>query len=176
MKAPARYLIIVALLTLPGFLVAQTPQSNESLPITPERLLAVLAGTWHFDEYSEGSPGPVGSGQREMRLSADSMKLIWTESFVGRSDNDTGILGYNSATGAYYVLGALTHEPSPMILIGRADRSGRAVVFDVASTDIRLAKRGIYVTSELRLLDADHFEWGASDGRGRVVFNRIGHP
>ena len=73
------------------------------------------------------------------------------------------------------MLGALTHEPSPMILIGRADRPGRAVVFDVASTDTRLAKRGIYVTSELRLVDADHFEWGTSDGRGRVVFSRSGH-
>jgi len=110
-----------------------------------------------------------------MRLSGDSMKVTWSETVVGQSETGAGILGYNAATGAYYQLGAIEHEPSPMILIGRADRSGHTVVFDVASTDPRLAKPGIYVTSELRLIDPDHFEWVTSDGRGRGVFNRIGH-
>ncbi len=174
MKTPGCYLV-AAFVVLPRLLVAQIVQSNEPIPSRPQGLLALLAGTWHFDLYSQASNGPVASGQREMRLLADSMKLTWRETVVGRSETGAGILGYNAATGAYYLLGAIEHEPSPMILIGRVDRSGHTVVFDVASADIRLAKPGIYVTSELRLVDADHFEWVTSDGRGRGVFNRIGH-
>ena len=62
-----------------------------------------------------------------------------------------------------------------MILIGRADSSGQKVLFDVASADLRLAKPGVYVTSELRIVDADHFEWFTSDSRGRAIFSRISH-
>jgi hypothetical protein len=174
MKTPACYLV-AAFVVLPCLLVGQAGQSNRSLPSTPQGLLALLAGTWHFDLYAQGSDGPVASGQRDMRLLPDSMKLTWRETVVGRSEAGAGILGYNTATGAYYALGAVEHEPSPMILIGRADSSGYTVVFDVASTDNRLAKPGIYVTSELRLIDPDHFEWITLGGRGRGVFNRIGH-
>ena len=152
MKTPACYLV-AAFVVLPHLLVGQGGQSNRSLPSTPQGLLALLAGTWHFDLYSQGSTGPVASGEREMRLLADSTKLTWRETVVGRSEAGAGILGYNAATGAYYVFAAVEHEPSPMILIGRADRSGHTVVFDVASTDTRLAKPGVYVTSELRLTD-----------------------
>ncbi len=174
MKTSACYLV-AALVLLPRFVLGQAGQSNRSLPSTPQGFLALLAGTWHFDLYSQGYHGPVASGQREMRLLADSMKLTWSETVVGRSEPGAGILGYNTATGAYYQLGAVEHEPSPMILIGRVDRSGNTVVFDVASTDTRLARPGIYVRSELRLIDPDHFEWVTSDGRGRGLFSRIGH-
>src|SRR2546425_597491 len=30
-------------------------------------------------------------------------------------------------------------------------------------------------STELRLVDAEHFEWVASDGRWRAVFTRVGH-
>jgi hypothetical protein len=174
MKTPVCY-FVAAFLALPSVLVAQAGQSNSSLPSTPQGLLGLLAGTWHFDLYAQGSTGPLASGQREMRLWADSMKVTWTETFVGQSKTGTGILGYNAATGAYYVLGALERQPSPMILVGRADSSGRTVVFEVGSTDIRVAKPAIYATSELRLVDADHFEWVTLDGSWRGVYNRIGH-
>ena len=174
MKTRACYLV-AAFLALASPLVAQAGQSDRSLPSTPQGLLGLLAGTWHFDLYAQGSTGPIASGQREMRLWADSMKLTWTETFVGQSKTGTGILGYNAATGAYYVLGALERQPSPMILIGRADSSGHAVVFDAGSTEIRVARPGVYTTSELRLIDADRFEWVTLDGSWRGVFNRVGH-
>lgn len=170
MKTPACYLV-AACLALPSLLVAQAGQSNSSLPSTPEGLLGLLAGTWHFDVYSRGSPGAVVSGQREMRLWADSMKLAWTETFDGQPKTGTGILGYNAAMGAYYVLGALEHQPNPMVMVGRADSSGHTVVFDAG----QMARLGIYAPSELRLVDADHFEWVTVDGSWRGVFNRIGH-
>jgi hypothetical protein len=62
-----------------------------------------------------------------------------------------------------------------MILIGRADSSRHSVVFDAGSTDIRVARPAIYTSSELRLLDANHFEWITLDGSWRGVFNRVGH-
>jgi len=107
-----------------------------------------------------------------MRLLSDSTKLVWTESFDTKSDTGTGILGYDSAKDVYYVLGAYTHEPHPMAQIGRADGSGRAILFDPASGNLEIP--GLFVASELRLVDATHFEWVASDGRWRVVFTRIG--
>jgi hypothetical protein len=174
MKTRACYLV-ASFLALASPLVAQAGQSDRSLPSTPQGLLGLLAGTWHFDLYAQGSTGPIASGQREMRLWADSMKVTWTETFVGQSKTGTGILGYNAATGAYYVLGAVEHQPSPMILTGRADSSGHAVVFDAGSNDVRVAKPAIYAASELLLVDADRFEWVTLDGSWRGVFNRTRH-
>jgi len=107
-----------------------------------------------------------------MRLLNDSTKLVWTEIFDTRSDTGTGILGYDSAKGVYYVLGAYTNAPHPMVQIGRADRSGRTISF--APDSGNLATPGFFIASELRLVDSAHFEWVAYDGRWRVVFTRIG--
>jgi len=114
----------------------------------------------------------VASGQRELRLLRDSTKLVWTESFDTKSDTGTGILGYDSAKRVYYVLGAYTHEPHPTVLIGRADESGRTILFDPAAGNLETP--GVLIASEFRLVDIAHFEWVASDGRWRVVFTRIG--
>src|SRR2546427_9898981 len=81
---------------------------------------------------------PVTSGQRQMRLLGDSTKLVWTESFDTKSDTGTGILGYDSAKGVYYVLGAYTHEPHPMVQIGRADGSGRTIRFGPATGHLEI--------------------------------------
>lgn len=74
MKTPACYLV-AAFLALPSLLVAQAGPSSNPLPSTPPGLLGLLAGSWHFDLYSRGSTGQVASGQREMQLWGDSMKL-----------------------------------------------------------------------------------------------------
>jgi len=126
----------------------------------------------------------------KMRLLSDSTKLAWTETPVDRPHRGTsvqgyrtaanvdqshagsGFLGYNAATDAWYVLGAYAHEPNPVVLVGRADRSGRTLMFDPLEITSR---PGTYVSSELRLIDAEHFEWVASDGGWRAVFTRVGH-
>jgi len=114
----------------------------------------------------------VASGERQMRLLSDSTKLVWTESFDTKSDTGTGILGYDSAKGVYYVLGAYTHEPHPTVLMGRAEGSGRTILFDPASGNLEIP--GLLIASELRIVDTAHFEWVASGGGWRVVFTRIG--
>jgi len=158
----------------PSPLVSQARTSRASLPSNPrpQATIAHLAGLWHFDLYTSSQTRPVTSGQRQMRLLSDSTKLVWTESFDTKSDTGTGILGYDSAKGVYYVLGAYTHEPHPMVQIGRADGSGRTILFDPATGNLEIP--GLLVASELRLVDTAHFEWVASDGRWRVVFTRIG--
>ncbi len=138
----------------------------------PQAVIVGLAGLWHFDLYDSGNTSPVATGQRQMRLLNDSTKLVWTEIFDTRSDTGTGILGYDSAKGVYYVLGAYTNAPHPMVQIGRADRSGRTISF--APDSGNLATPGLFIASELRLVDSAHFEWVAYDGRWRVVFTRIG--
>ncbi len=67
MKAPACCLV-AASLVLPSLLVAQTRQANGPLASTPQELLRVLSGTWHFEVYSQASTSPLASGQREQNL------------------------------------------------------------------------------------------------------------
>ncbi len=162
-----------------GFLASSSLQgqaltSNASLVSTPQpqAVIAGLAGNWHFDLYQLGHTSPVASGERQMRLLSDSTKLVWTESFDTKSDTGTGILGYDSAKGVYYVLGAYTHEPHPTVLMGRAEGSGRTILFDPASGTLETP--GLLIASELRIVDTAHFEWVASGGGWRVVFTRIG--
>src|SRR6266700_1157574 len=119
------------------------------------------AGKWRFDGYADGHSGPVASGHREMRLAEDSTKLAWTEPSVDPPRAGNGVLAYNAETDTWYVLGSYSHEPDPLVLIGRADPKGRSLVFDPVKTTSR---SGTFVSSELRLVDAEHFEWVASDG------------
>ncbi len=173
MRAPPATYVVLALFLVPTSL-SQGRASSARVPssVGAESLLTPLVGTWHFDMYSADRHDPVASGQREMRLMSDSTKLAWTETFRGRSDTGTGVLGYNAATNAYYVLGVYTHEPNPVVLTGRADPSTRSIAFD-PPTNPRLAKAAIFEASTLRLIDANDFEWLASDGSWRTVFSRV---
>ena len=166
--------IVVALLITPASLAGQARESTEPLPLSaePRRLIPMLAGTWRFNIYSSTNSDPVSSGQRVMRLLSDSMKLAWTETFVGRADTGTGVFGYNSATAAYYVFGAYTDETDPFVLTGRADGSGDTILFDPLEG---LGRGGNLIASSFRLIDPQHFEWIASDGRWRAIFTRVGH-
>jgi hypothetical protein len=174
MKRSSVTRLFAAFLLLPSVLVSQT--GTLETPVTRisgvATVLIALEGKWHFDLYSRGDTLPIASGEREMRLLSDSTKLAWTETPADRPDAGSGILGYNAATDAWYVLGAYAHEPNPVVLVGRADRSGRILMFDPLEITSR---PGTYVSSELRLVDAEHFEWVASDGAWRAVFTRVGH-
>src|SRR5213593_3722093 len=168
--------VIVASSLASSPLLGEALTSNASLVTTPQprAVVAGLAGNWHFDLYQLGHTSPVASGQREMRLLRDSTKLVWTESFDTKSDTGTGILGYDASKGLYYVLGAYTHEPHPVVLSGRAKGAGRTILFDPAAGN--LETHGLLIASELRIVDTAHFEWVASDGSWRVVFTRISRP
>ena len=197
MKARSITLVIAALLTVPSLLVCQNPPvSNTStfgfftptfglFALIPSKkapdsstggvqaLVIALAGKWRFDVFSLSQAAPIASGQRDMRLLDDSTKVAWTETFVGQSRVGSGMLGYNSATGAWYVVGAYTHDPDPVVLIGRADSSDHVLVFDPVEVT---SQPGVFVSSKLRIVDASHLEWAASDGRWRILFTRIGRP
>jgi hypothetical protein len=174
MKRASVTSLFAAFLVLPSVLVSQT--GTLKTPVTRisgvATVLIALEGKWHFDLYSRGDTLPIASGEREMRLLSDSTKLAWTETPVDQSHAGSGFLGYNAATDAWYVVGAYAHEPNPVVLVGRADRSGRILMFDPLEITSR---PGTYVSSELRLVDAEHFEWVASDGGWRAVFTRVGH-
>src|SRR4029077_6112150 len=166
--------VVVAGAVASSSLQGQDLTSNASFVRTtqPQAVIAELAGNWHFDLFQPGHTSPVASGERQMRLLSDSTKLLWTESFHTKSDTGTGILGYDSAKGLYYVLGAYTHEPHPVVLSGRADGVGRTILFDPAAGN--LETHGLLIASELRIRDTAHFYWIASDGSCRVVCTRIG--
>jgi hypothetical protein len=134
-------------------------------------LLAALAGTWKLEVYQHGKSTPVLSGRREMRLVQDSSKLAWTE-IIG-ADTGSGVLGYNITRGSYYLFGTYAHAADPIILSGRADTSTGSITFDLAPAAAGVITRpGLFVTSKLRLIDIDHFEWTAQDGKWRAVFTR----
>src|SRR5690242_2884179 len=118
MNARVPKLLVGALLLAPSTLVAHGTASAVSLPRVPrpQELLLALAGEWRFAMYSRGSSRAVESRQREMRLLDDSVKLSWTEHCADRSVVGTGILGYNATMDTFYLLGAYTHEPGPLVL------------------------------------------------------------
>ena len=187
MKARSISQVIATLLALPSLLVSQARVSNVSTlgffadtlaRRTPswnaggvQALVTALEGKWRFEVFSPNQTAPIASGQREMRLLDDSTKLAWTETSIGQSSVGNGVLGYNYATGAWYVVGAYTHEPDPVVLVGRADSSGHVLVLD----PVEITNRpGPFVSSELRIVDTNQLEWVASDGRWRILFTRIG--
>jgi hypothetical protein len=192
MKRPSIIHLIAPVLTLPTLLASQAGVSRAPLssPDSVKAVMIALAGTWQFALYSSDRTVPVASGQREMQLFGDSTKLAWTETLVGQAVGTTsslgylpqpnldqshvggGFLGYNASTGDWYFLGAYTREPDPIVLIGRADSSGRGFLFRLLEATSR---PGTFVSSELRLVDTGHLEWVASDGRWRAVFTRVGH-
>jgi hypothetical protein len=161
MQARSITLAVAALFTVPSLLVSQAspsntqtlgsfveiPSENAPGPSTGsvQALMIALAGKWRFDVFSLSQAAPIASGQREMRLLDDSTKLAWTETFIGQSRVGSGMLGYNSATGVWYLVGAYTHEPDPVVLIGRADSSDHVLVFDPVEVTSR---PGAFVSSK----------------------------
>ena len=154
--------LVAATCVVSSPLVSQVHTSDASAPSAPrpQAVIAGLAGVWHFELFQPGRKNAVAAGQRRMRLLSDSTKLVWTESSETTSDTGTGILGYDSAKDLYYVLGAYTHAPHPMVLLGRADGAAHTILFDQAAGNLETP--GLLVQSELRIVDASHFEWVAS--------------
>jgi hypothetical protein len=139
----------------------------------PRIALQQLAGTWSFAVYQSAGEAPVATGRREMRLLADSLKLAWTESYDGRPATSDGFLGYDERAGTYYLLGVQSGDPAPMFLVGRAEEG--AIRFDPAKSPAGIGNRpGVFVASDVRVVDRAHFEWTAVDGRWRVEFTRVG--
>lgn len=167
---------ILALFFVPTFPVRHGTAGNGSPPsrVAAGELLRALAGTWQFRMYSAGRTDPIASGERVMHLMSDSTKLVWSETVVGQADTGTGVLGHNTATGAYYMLGVYTHRPNPVVLVGRLDPSVRTIAFDPAPTSLGLARSGTFTASILHLIDENRFEWRAADGSWQAVFTRVG--
>ena len=168
---------ILVLFFLPMSLLRDAGARKQSPPnaLAAEGFLAALAGTWQFRMYSADRTTPITSGERVMDETNDSTKLAWRETIVDQADFGTGILGYNAATGAYYMLGVYTHRPNPVVLVGRLDSSFRSITFDPAA-NLGLARPGIFTPSVLQLIDENRFEWRAADGSWRAVFIRVSSP
>ena len=165
--------VIAVMFLLSSPLLSQAHVSSSLRQPFPElrAIIPELAGNWCFDIYAPGRTTPIATGRRQMRLLSDSTKLVWIETFNTSSDTGTGILGYDSKKGVYYLLGAYTHEAHPVAQLGHLGSSGRAIVFDSTSSNIALP--GVFIASELQLVDSTRFEWVASDRSWRAVFTRI---
>ena len=152
---------------------SQERASGPASPAARRALIKELAGAWRFAIYHPGDPNAVATGRRDMRLMADSLKLVWTETFDTTPNGGTGILGYDAAKGAYFVVGAYANTQAPFLLVGQVDSAGRTVTFrPIPNTPSLSSADGALIDSELHLIDAQHFEWTAYDGRWRVVFTR----
>ena len=174
MRISRTHYAILALFFLPAFLLKNGTARHASQPsvVAAGELLQTLAGNWKFQMYAAGRTDPVASGERVMQLMSDSTKLAWSETFAGQRDTGTGVLGHNSTTDAYYMLGVYTHQPNPIVLVGRPDSSAGTIAFDPTPTNLGLAHPGIFTASVLHLIDQNRFEWRAADGSWRVVFTR----
>jgi hypothetical protein len=151
-------------------------QEQVTDPVSPAARIAFikeLAGAWRFAVYHTGNPKAVATGRRDMRLMADSLKLVWTETFDTTPNDGSGILGYDAAKGTYFVVGAYANTQAPFLLVGQVDSAGHSVTFrPIPNTPSLGSAEGELIDSELHLVDAQHFEWTAYDGRWRVVFTR----
>jgi hypothetical protein len=154
--------------------LATAPAAAQGPPATADAktVMAQLAGIWQFAVYQPGRSTPVTTGRRDMRLLADSLKLAWDETFDDRPADGSGLLGYDAGADAFYLMGVQAGTRSPMFLVGHAGNG--AIQFDPATSPTGLANRpGVYVASSVRIVDRDHFEWLAADGRWRVEFTRL---
>lgn len=170
MRLRALCVAAVALAGVSGLAGAQ----DTTRPMRPGDMIPQLAGTWSFEMFVRGRDYPFAKGQREMRLVADSTKLLWTDEFDGTSTTGAGLLGYDERFAAFYLMSVQTDHSTPTFILGY--RRDGTVVWDPARTseiwdDQRL---GTYIVSELRLIDADHFEWVAVNGAWRVEYARVG--
>ena len=169
---------VFALFVFPSLVTGQRQAASSSLAqaVRSETLLSSLAGTWRFQMFSADRADPVGTGQRVMQLMSDSTKIAWSETRDGQSDIGTGILGHNSNTGTYYLLGTYTHDPNPIVLVGIVGDSNRTIAFEPVPSTFGFTPAGVFTTSELRFVNANTFEWIAADRSWHVLFTRTGRP
>ena len=163
--------VIVVATTVGGSVSPLRTASTDSA--TGSSAIVRLAGSWSFVVYTADAPDtPVATGRREMTLLADSLKVAWTESYDARSGTSSGFLGFNPRARKYYLMGVSSNRPDPMYLVGTATAAG--IEFHPRQSPGGVGNRpGLYIASELRMIDDDHLEWRAVDGRWRAVFRRV---
>ena len=157
--------------------VAVTPLLAQERPLDGPApiVLSQLVGTWTFEMFVPGRDYPFAKGQREFRMMEDSLKLSWTDDYEGTSADGAGFLGYDSRHRAYYLMGVQSGQPTPLLLLGTA--AGDTIHFnaDEAIGPYRNPP-GLYVSSELRMLGPDRFEWIMNGAGWRAEFTRQGGP
>ena len=173
MRSLSLCVLASAILLCAAPVASQERASGPGSPAARRALIKILAGDWRFAVYHPGNPKAVATGRRDMRLMADSLKLVWTETFDTTPNGGSGILGYDAGKGTYFVVGAYANTQAPFLLVGQVDSAGQSVIFRPIPNTASLSNaEGALIDSELHLVDAEHFEWTASDGRWHVVFTR----
>jgi len=170
-----RMLMLAAVLGTASLVLPRAPHvtSTPSATTTAKQILGELAGSWSFAFYQAGHATPIRTGHRDMRLLADSLKLTWRDTYVGRADTAMGFLGYAPRASSYYLMGVSGHSPDPMYLVGTQTAAG--LEFDPATSPAGAGNRsGVFIASQVRVVDANHFEWRAADGTWWVDFTRVG--
>lgn len=170
-----RTLMLVAVLGTAFVVFPPAPRfaPTTSATTAAKETLVALAGSWTFAVYQPGHAAPVRRGHRDMRLLADSLKLMWRDTYVGRADTALGFLGYAPPSSSYYLMGVSGRAPDPMYLVGT--RTATGLEFDPATSPSGVGNpRGVFLASQVHVVDANHFEWRAADGRWWVEFTRAG--
>jgi hypothetical protein len=169
MKPRALAITAIALAVASGSVAGQGPSQS----VRPHDLIPRLAGTWSFEMFVRGRDYPFGKGQREMKLLADSTKLLWTDKYDGSPLTGAGLLGYDERFSAFYLMSVQTNQSTPAFILGYSKDS--TIVWNPARTAEIWDDQGLgtYIVSELRLIDADHFEWVAVNGAWRVEYARV---
>jgi hypothetical protein len=166
----ARILALVAATLATAVTPATSQQPLE--PSAAKSVITTLAGRWSFQMFRRGREHPFGKGVREMQLMGDSLKLSWTERFEGSSETTAGFLGYDEPYESFYLVAVRSDRSTPLFLRGSA--TDNTIRFDPEQTAGSYGNvPGTYIVSELRILDADRFEWVAVNGDWWVAFERV---
>jgi uncharacterized protein DUF1579 len=138
-------------------------------------ILRTLAGTWKFEIWFAGNfdGAPDASGTRVMTTLFDGLYAAWTEEVDHSQIHGQGLIGFDPGSDRFFSAAVYSVGSAPEFMSGILDTTGPRITFSPISVSPP-ANPGEQLSrsSELSMLDRDHFTWAALDRGWRAVFTR----
>ncbi|MGH7672831.1 MAG: DUF1579 family protein, partial [Gemmatimonadales bacterium] len=140
-------------------------------------VLRSLVGTWRFEIRFAGNfdGAPDVSGTRILRALFDDLRVEWTEALDDSQIRGQGVIGFDSRSDRFVSTSAYSAPPGSALefMAGVLDDAEPRITFSPISLSADASPAQTRVqSSELTLLDQDHFIWVALDRGWRAVFTR----
>jgi hypothetical protein len=138
-------------------------------------ILRNLAGTWRFEIWFAGNfdGAPDASGARVVTPLLDDLCVAWTEEVDYSGIHGQGLIGFDPGSDRFFSAAVYSVGYAPEFMSGILDDAAPLITFRPIPVSPR-AHRGEQLSrsSELNMLDRDHFTWAALDRGWRAVFTR----
>ena len=180
-------LLAIVVVSTPGLTAQGGGKASRAIGSTPaaapprthlepaRTILRSLVGTWRFEIRFAGNfdGAPDVSGTRIVRALFDDLRLEWTEALDDSQIRGQGVIGFDSRSDRFFSTSAYSAGSALEFMAGVLDDAEPHIAFSPISLseDASPAQQRIQ-SSELTLLDQDHFIWVALDRGWRAVFTR----